>query len=165
MSEHIVFKNRWKAAGLALVPITLALAGMYLDERTHFGFSNWRSACRAAGFDAVSLIVFSVDLLPRAALGGLLGIMLVQVLGAVLWRDGGALRAILAAHAGCASGMAAMLLLCTWLSSLPLMLGVEAVLAAASAALLCHGRAARVRVPAGTRPPGFPGSITSQVCA
>lgn len=143
---------------LALVPMALALAGVYVDERTHFGFSNWRAACRAAGLDVASLITFTVDLMPWAALGALAGVMLVQALGAILWRGGGAPRAIVAVHAGCALGMTAMLLVCAWLPSLPLMLGVEVLLAAGTAALLCHGGDRRAR---GHE---FSSSPTSQVC-
>jgi hypothetical protein len=169
-----VFNNRWRAALLALVPMALALAGMYLDERAHFGLSNWRAACRAAGLDVASLITFTVDLLPRAALGALAGVMLVQALGAILWRAGGAPRAILSAHAGCALGMTAMLLVCTWLPSLPLMLGVEVPLAAGTAALLCHGRHPGSRIAAAMRTKAysgpaprrrFSGSTTSQASA
>jgi hypothetical protein len=137
--------------------MALALAGLCLDERAHFGYSNWRSACRSVGFDVAALITFTIDLMPRAALGALLGVMLVQALGAVIWRTGGAPRAICAVHAGCAIGMTAMLLLCAWLPSLPLMIAVEVLLAAGVAALLCH---------AGTRPsPRFSGSAASKVPA
>jgi hypothetical protein len=150
-------RHEWRAAALALVPMALALLGLCLDERAQFGYSNWRSACRAAGFDIAALITFTIDLMPRAALGALLGMMLVQALGAALWRGGGAPRAIVAAHAACALGMAAMLLVCAWLPSMPLMIAVDVVLAASAAALLCHGpgRATRGRK--------FSVSATSQV--
>jgi hypothetical protein len=175
MPEHHDFTHRWRAAALALLPMALALAGMCLDERAHLGFSNWRAACRAAGLDIAALITFTVDLLPRAALGALAGVMLVQALGAVLWRGGGAPRAILAAHAGCALGMTAMLLVCAWLPLLPLMLGTEVLLAAGTAALLCHGRNAGARAAVGMRTRAysgraardrkFSGSATSQASA
>lgn len=147
-------RHEWRAAALALVPMALALLGLYLDERANFGYSNWRSACLAAGFDVAALLTFTIDLMPRAALGALLGMMLVQALGAVIWRGGGAPRAILAAHTGCALGMGAMLLVCAWLPSMPLMIVMEALLAAGAAALLCH-RPMRTKA--------FSRSITSQV--
>jgi len=157
MPAHNLPRPEWRAAALALVPMALALVGLYLDERAHFGYSNWRSACRASGFDVAALVTFTIDLMPRAALGALLGVMLVQALGAVIWRAGGAPRAICAAHAGCALGMAAMLLLCAWLPSMPLMIAIEAPLAAGVAALLCQG---------GTRPGRrFSASLASKVPA
>jgi len=157
MPAHDSSRPEWRAAALALVPMALALAGLCLDERAHFGYSNWRSACLASGFDVAALITYTIDLMPRAALGALLGVMLVQALGAVIWRAGGAPRAICAAHAGCAIGMTAMLLLCAWLPSLPLMIAAEVLLAAGAAALLCQ---------AGTRPrPRFSGPAASKVPA
>src|ERR1044072_2139489 len=139
MPVHNYPRHEWRAAALALVPMALALVGLYLDERAHFGYSNWRSACRGAGFDVAALVTFTIDLMPRAALGALLGVMLVQALGAALWREGGAARAICAAHAGCASGMSAMLLLCAWLPTVPLMIAVEILFAAGAAGLLDRG--------------------------
>lgn len=166
MPVHIHPRHEWRAAALALVPMALALAGLCLDERAHFGYSNWRSACRATGFDVPALITFTIDLMPRAALGALLGMMLVQGLGAVIWRGGGAPRAIFAAHTGCALGMGAMLLLCAWLPSMPLMIAVEALLAAGVAASLCHGPM-RTRAYSGRwiRGRKFSNSTTSQVSA
>lgn len=165
MPVHIHTRREWHAAALALVPMALALVGLCLDERAQFGYSNWLGACRAAGFDVGSLITFTVDLLPRASLGALLGVMLIPALGAALWRDG-APRAIFAAHAGCALGMAAMLLVCAWLPSLPLMLGVEALLAAGTTLLLCHD-GMRTKAYSGRRKRGrhFSGSTTPQVPA
>ena len=128
-----------KAALLALLPMSLALAGGWADERTHLGFSSWSSACRAQGLTFASLFTFTVELLPNAILGALAGGLLLQLAGPALLpgRDGA--RATLAAHAGCAFAMAAGLLLCAWLPSIPLMLGVEALLASGTALLLCRG--------------------------
>jgi hypothetical protein len=158
MPVHNHPRPEWRAAALALVPMALALGGLCLDERAHFGYSNWRSACQAAGFDLAALITFTIDLMPRAALGALLGVMLVQALGAVLWREGGAGRAICAAHAGCVLGMTAMLLLCAWAPSMPLMIAVEVPLAAGAAALL-------YRAGTRTRSRSFPAPVTSKVPA
>ena len=156
----------WRAAALALVPMALALAGLCLDEHAQFGYSNWRSACLASGFDVAARITFTIDLMPRAALGALSGVMLVQALGAMIWRSGGAPRAICAAHAGCALGMTAMLLLCAWLPSMPLMIAVEALLAGGTAALLYHG-GMRTRAYSGRCASGrkFYGSAASKVPA
>src|SRR4029078_8501251 len=88
MPVHIHPRHEWRAAAVALVPMALALVGLCLDERAHFGYSNWRSACRATGFDVPALITFTIDLLPRAAFGVLLGMMRVQGFGAVIWRGG-----------------------------------------------------------------------------
>jgi hypothetical protein len=166
MPLHQNSRREWRAGALALVPMALALAGLCLDERAHFGYSNWRSACRATGFDVAAWVTFTIDLMPRAALGALLGMMLVQGLGAVIWRSGGAPRAIFAAHAGCALGMGAMLLLCAWLPSMPLMIAVEALLAMGVAVSLCHGRM-RTRAYSGRIGRGrkFSCSTTSQVSA
>ena len=165
MPVHIHPRREWRAAALALVPMALALGGMYLDERAQFGYSNWRGACRATGFDIAALITFTIDLMPRAALGALLGMMLVQGFGAVIWRGGGAPRAIFAAHTGCGLGMAGMLLVCAWLP-MPVMVGVEAVLAAVAAALCCGG-GMRTKAYSGrwNRGRKFSASITSQVSA
>ena len=65
----------------ALLPMTLALAGACIDERAHLGFSNWRSACRAAGLPLSSLLSFTLELLPTAVLGALVGGIAVQISG------------------------------------------------------------------------------------
>ena len=129
---------------LALVPMLLALLGVVLDERSHLGYSTWLSACRAAGPNFESLVVFTMELLPTAVMGMLVGVLFIQLAG--VWfrhRSWGAPSA-LAAHAGCASGMAGGLLLCTLALPLPLMLGAEGLLAALTAAWLFR----RIRGPA-----------------
>jgi len=128
------------AALLALLPMAFALAGAWADERMHSGFTGWRSACRALGLTFTSLFTFTVELLPTAIAGALIGGIVLLIAGAALRSRDGA-RVTLAAHAGCALAMAAGLLVCAWLPSIPLMLGVEATLAAGTALLLCrHGQ-------------------------
>jgi hypothetical protein len=48
-----------------------------IDERTHLGFTNWRSACRASGLSIESLTFFTFELLPTAVVGALVGALLV----------------------------------------------------------------------------------------
>ncbi len=157
-SDHVCMTNRktipieCRAAALALVPMAFAAAGAWIDERTHLGFSNWRSACRAAGLSPQSLIAFTFDLLPAALIGALLGMMALQFSAAVFWFRAGGARMTLAAHAGCLLGMAAGLLLCSALPSLSLMWLAELSISAAVAALLCRlplrrACAASVRLP------------------
>lgn len=141
-----------RAAALALVPMAFAAAGAWVDERSHLGFSSWRSACRAAGFRLESLVVFTLDLLPGALIGGLLGFLLLQFLVALLWfRDGGA-RMTLAAHGGCLVGMASGLLLCSVIPSLSLMGLTDLSVTAVTAALLCHWPKRRGRIAASVSP-------------
>ncbi len=123
---------RNRAALLALLPMTFALAGGWVDERTHLGFSNWSSACRAQGLTFASLFSFTVELLPNALLGALAGGVVLQIVG-VTWLSRDGARATLCAHAGCAFAMAVGLLMCAWIPSIPLMLGVEGVLAVGTA--------------------------------
>lgn len=130
---------------LALLPMLFGAAGAWLDERSHLGFSNWRSACRAGGFTLESLVIFTLDLLPTALIGMVLGAVAMQFASAAWWfRDGGP-RAALAAHGGCALGMAAGLVLCTQFSSVPLMLATELTVTVAVAALLCVPAARKPR--------------------
>jgi hypothetical protein len=126
-----------RAAALALVPMTCAIAGAWIDERTHLGYSIWRSACRSAGLSVESLISFTFDLLPAALIGALSGALLLQFVAAVTWRRVGA-RVALASHAGCAAGMAAGSLLCVVLPSIPLMLATELLVTMAVAAIACN---------------------------
>ncbi|HET9862125.1 MAG TPA: hypothetical protein VFP37_01675 [Steroidobacteraceae bacterium] len=130
--------REWRAGALALLPMAFAAAGAGIDERTHQGFSAWRSACRAAGIRLESMLVLTIDLLPAASIGLFLGVMALQFAGALLWHRPGGARVTLSAHAGCASGMAAGLLLCAFVPSVPLMLGAELLVAAGSATLFCR---------------------------
>ena len=142
-----------RAAALAMMPMAFAAVGAWLDERTHLGFTNWRSACRAAGFRLESLLVFTVDLLPAALIGALLGGVLLHFSAAVVWFQPGGARITLAAHAACLLGMTSALLLCSVLPSLTLMLLAEVAVTCIAAALLCRWRArpacaASARLPA-----------------
>jgi len=113
-----------------------AAAGAWLDERHHLGFTNWRAACRASGLTLSSLLTFTVELLPSALIGALAGGLAVQAAGFVLRHRPCAAEASLSAHAGCLAGMALGLWLCTLPLSVPILLGVEAMLAVACAAWL-----------------------------
>ena len=94
------------AVALSLVPMSFAAAGAWFDERTHLGFSNWRSACRAAGLTFTSLL----SLHARAAAvrhrsGALVGVA--SCCSSPRRRRGIAPGLALRsrAHAGCALGM------------------------------------------------------------
>jgi hypothetical protein len=128
----------WRAAALSLVPMSATMAGAWFDERTHLGFSNWRSACRASGLSFTSWMSFTFDLLPYAMTGALFGIFALQFAAAALWYRVGGARAALAPHAGCALGMTVGLPLCALTSSVPAMLIAEALIAGGTAVLLCR---------------------------
>jgi hypothetical protein len=133
------------AAALALLPMAFAIAGALVDERTHLGYTMWRAACRASGVTLGSLLVFTAELLPAAVVGALLGGIALQIAGAALWHRTDGARTTLAAHAGCALGMAGGLLICVLVPSLPLMLAAETLLASGLAWLLCRWPATRAR--------------------
>ena len=80
---------------LSMLPMSGALLGAALDERLHFGLSNWRSACRAAGFAWSSVLYFTFELLPTAIIGTLVGGLLVQSLAFLTRRRGDADRSAL----------------------------------------------------------------------
>jgi hypothetical protein len=154
MTNRKIFPIEFRAAALALVPMAFAAAGAWIDERTHLGFSNWRSACRAAGLSPQSLIAFTFELLPAALIGALLGMMALQFSAALFWFRAGGARMTLAAHGGCLLGMTAGLLLC---SALPLsqMWLAEITITVVAATLLCQWPARRacgasVRLPTST---------------
>lgn len=130
------------AAVLALVPMAFAVLGGALDERAHLGYTLWRAACRAAGVTTGSLLVFTLELLPGAVIGALLGGSVLMIAGVVMWYRTRSARAMLSAHAGCTFGMAGGLLICAFVPSLPLMLVGEALLASGLTLLLC-GRCSR----------------------
>jgi len=132
--------GRWRpAAALALVPMAGALAGACVDERARLGFSNWRAACRAAGFSPASLLAFTLELLPTALLGALLGGLAVQAAGILRRSQPGAANCSLAAHVGCAVAMIAGLLICLLPLSVPLLLGAEGLLAMGISVALFRG--------------------------
>ena len=113
---------------LAPLPMLLALVGAFMDERHHTGISNWSSACRASGLSLRSVGVFTVELLPTAIVGGLLGALLVLMPGILARRRRGLAHASLATHAGCMVAMPAGLLLCASGLSLAPMLAAETLL-------------------------------------
>jgi hypothetical protein len=114
-----------RLAGLAAVSPACAVVGGWIDERTHLGFTNWRSACRASGISPASLLHFTLELLPMAVIGALLGGTVV-LMGAMVTRNRPqAADACLAAHLGCAIAMPLGLLLCALAIPVPVMLIVE----------------------------------------
>lgn len=135
--------REWRAGALAVVPMAGAVVGACIDERLHYGYSNWVSVCRASGFRFASLVSFTLDLLPMALVGMLAGGLILQFVGATLWFRRGGARLALAAHAGCGIGMLASLALCTLASSISWMLGVELFVAIAAAMVLCRWPAPR----------------------
>ncbi|MEO8019790.1 MAG: hypothetical protein ABI769_18430 [Pseudomonadota bacterium] len=122
---------------LALLPMSLAIAGALWDERAHLGITNWRSACRASGLSLASLLTFTWELLPTAIIGMLLGGLVVQCIG-LRARDRGHARACLAAHAGCALAMPLGLVLCALAFPASVTLVTEGALAVAIALGLTH---------------------------
>lgn len=109
-----------------------AAAGAALDERHHQGFTTWRAACRGAGLRLSTLVEFTLQLLPLAVIGLLLGGLVVLAAGALM-RDRHA-RLCVAAHAGCAVTLPVALILCAFLPPM-LMLAIDGVLAALAAGL------------------------------
>jgi len=127
----------FRAVSLALLPMALGLAGAIFDERTRLGFSTWRAACRAACVSFVSVVVFTLQLMPTAVLAALAGGLAIQASGLLQRHRPGALAAATAAHGGCALGMSAGLILCTFTLPLalpiPWLLGAEVILTAIGA--------------------------------
>ena len=117
---------------LACVPMSLAALGAWLDERRALGFTVWRSACRAAGLSPSSIATFTLELLPTAVIGVLLGGLIVLLAG--FGRHPASARGAVAAHAGCVIAMPAGLLLCISASPWPLALMAEIGLTALVAA-------------------------------
>lgn len=117
---------------LACVPTGFAALGAWLDERRALGFTVWRSACRAAGLSPASIATFTLELVPTAVIGVLLGGLIVLLAG--FSRRPASARGAFAAHAGCVIAMPAGLLLCASASPWPLMLVADAGLAALVAA-------------------------------
>jgi len=112
---------------LAWLPMGLATLGAWLDESRALGFTLWRGACRASGISLPSVAIFTLELLPTAVIGALLGGVL--VLAAGFRRPGAAPRA-LAAHAGCVAAMPVGLLLCASAWPWPMTLAAELALSA-----------------------------------
>jgi hypothetical protein len=129
------YRCQLHAVVLGTIPMALGVAGAVFDELTRLGFSTWRTACREAGATLVSLVNFTIQLMPTAVAGVLAGGLLVLIAGAIR-HDRHGRSAALAAHGGCVAGIAAGLPLCVLPLPLPLVLGVETLLTAAGALIL-----------------------------
>ena len=112
---------------LAWLPTGLAAFGAWLDEWRALGFTIWRGACRASGFSLSSIARFTLELLPTAVIGALLGGLLVLAVAA--GNPGARARGSLAAHAGCAIAMPIGLVLCATAWPWPLTLAAELAIA------------------------------------
>jgi hypothetical protein len=125
-----------RLAGFAAIVPSFALVGGWIDEQWHLGFSNWRSACRAAGFSLSSLFTFTLELLPMAVLGALAGGVALQIAGICLRNRRGVATESLAAHVACGLTMAVTLPLCALAWPLSWLLGAELLMTVLAAALL-----------------------------
>jgi hypothetical protein len=125
-----------RLAGLGAVSPACAVVGGMVDERTHLGFTNWRSACRASGLSIESLTFFTFELLPTAIIGALAGLLLVLVSAIRSRHRQDYAETCLAAHAGCAIAMPVGLTLCAMAMPIPLMLMAEVALGVAAAYFL-----------------------------
>ena len=121
---------------LGALPLAGAIAGAWIDQRDHFGFTNWRSACRASGISLRSLVAFTFELLPTAIVGMLAGALALQMTGFVLRRREGKARLCLAAHSGCALAMPVGMYLCAIALPVPLMLIADVLLALAASSVM-----------------------------
>jgi hypothetical protein len=132
------------ALWLAALPMLAAIAGVFLDERRALGFTTWRAACRATGLALPTLVDFTLQLLPMAVTGLLLGGLI--VLAAGIRSRATHARHCLAAHAGCALTLPLALLLCAGTLPLPLMLLTDFLITALAALILLRlaGPASRV---------------------
>lgn len=137
---------------LAGLPMMLATVGAWLDERRALGYTIWRSACRATGVSLPSLVDFTLELLPSAVIGALLGGLLVLAVGLREHRLLG--RGALAAHVGCAVAMPVGLLLCASAWPVPLTLAAEFVLTALVTAVVWRFTCIRKATYAGVRQRG-----------
>ncbi len=123
-----------KIVVLSMLPMAGALLGASWDEHQRSGYSVWRSACRASGLSLSSVITFTLELLPSAIIGSLIGSLVVLATAPCRGRD--RVRDSLAAHAGCVLAMPAALVLCALAWPLPLMLAVESIVAGTAALLI-----------------------------
>jgi len=116
---------------LAWLPMGIAVLGAWIDEQRALGVTNWRSACRASGISVQSVAAFTLELLPTAVIGALLGGLLVLAAGLRDTRPRA--RNALAAHMGCLAAMPLGLLLCASALPWPLTLLTELALTAMAA--------------------------------
>src|SRR5829696_891245 len=114
-----------RLVGLAAISPAGAVIGGFIDERTHLGFTNWRAACRASGISWVSLLHFTLELLPTAIVGALSGGLIVLAIGFFTRHRSRGPAACLAAHLGCVIVMPLGLLLCAIAMPVPAMLSTE----------------------------------------
>ena len=121
---------------LSAIPSIGAFAGGWLDERSHLGFTIWRTACRAAGLAPASLLHFTLELLPTMIVGTLLGGLVLVGLGLGLRRRRDVAHACAAAHIGCALVMPLAFLLCALALPTGAMFVLDVALAAGAAALV-----------------------------
>jgi hypothetical protein len=128
-------KSSLRIAVLSIVPMTAAFLGASIDERLHLGFTTWRASCRAAGFRFGSVIDFTLQLLPFAVIGLLLGGLALIAHGLLHSRHSRSADC-LAAHAGCALSLPVSLALCAAPVPVPLMLMLDTALAILAAILL-----------------------------
>ncbi len=137
-----------RLAGLAAISPAFALVGGFVDERASLGFTTWLSACRATGISAASLFHFTLELMPTAVVGALLGALVVLMLAFAGRHRAGNLETCLAAHAGCAIAMPVGLILCALALPVPVMLITEVALAVAAANFMSAASVAlRTRAP------------------
>ena len=126
--------SRWaRLTVLASMSPAGAVLGGAVDEHLRLGFTVWRSACRASGISISSVIAFTLELLPNAVIGALLGALLVQVLAFSMRRRQGSVETGLAAHTGCVIAMPAGLTLCALALPVAWMLLAEIALAVLAA--------------------------------
>jgi hypothetical protein len=135
--------GRFLAFFLAAIPSLGALAGGWVDERAHLGFTTWRSACRASGLSMRSLLHFTLELLPLAVAGMLLGGLAVLCIGIFQRLRPDVARACTATHVGCALVMPLSLLLCASALPLGVMFAIDVALAAGVAMFALRGFALR----------------------
>jgi hypothetical protein len=137
-----------RLGALAAISPASAMLGGLIDERLRQGFTSWLGACRASGYSLRSVVDFTLQLLPNAIIGALIGTLLVLFLAFSARHRTGSIHECLAAHAGCVIAMPAGLLLC----ALALPFGLTFVLEIAIAAfvagcLLAFGqRVSKIRV-------------------
>lgn len=132
----MAIQSRWaRLTFLAAISPSGAVLGGLVDEWSSLGFTIWRSACRASGISLVSVTSFTLQLLPNAVIGALLGALIVQMIAFSIRHRDGHVRLCLAAHSGCALAMPAGLILCTL--ALPTGLVLIAEIALAVLAAIC----------------------------
>ncbi len=118
-----------RLAALAAISPAGAVLGGLIDEHLRQGFTIWLGACRTAGYSFAAVISFTLQLLPNAVAGALLGALLVQLLAFSARHRGGSVDECLAAHAGCFIAMPVGIMLCAQALPVGLILLLEIALA------------------------------------